>query len=477
MSQVDQQAREVISPATGETLGRIALGTAEDVAAAVAAARGAARELAALSPFERADLCDAVADAVDARADALARLLALEHGKPLEAEARGEVAGFSLAFRDAAQQVRWLTGEVVPARDETKRVLVQRRPLGVYGVISPWNFPLGVPSLYYLGPGLAAGNAMVWTPAPSTSLVALAVLEAITDAGVLPDGTIRLVTGDGAVVGDALARHPDVDGIGFTGSTATGEHVARAAAGKPQLLELGGNGPVIVLEDADLELAAASIASSSFANAGQVCTATGRVLAHASVAAELAERLAEHAGALVVGLPLDAATTMGPVHQAPLADRIVGQLEAAVAGGATVVAGGRRRADLPTPNFLEPTVVDHVPADAALHVEETFGPVAPIVRFETAGELRELVAASRFGLFGAVYSRDVARAIRLAEALPAGTVNVNGPSNYWEPHLPAGGAAGRASGTGRAGGRWSIEAMSEPHTVTVTLPDREEGWR
>ncbi|HEU4657109.1 MAG TPA: aldehyde dehydrogenase family protein [Capillimicrobium sp.] len=473
----DIQTREVISPATGEVLGRLPLGTAADVDAAVSAAAGAARELAALGPFERADLCDAVADAVEARADEIARLLALEHGKPLEAEARGEVAVFSVAFREAAQQVRWMTGEVVPAHDETKRVLVQRRPLGVYGVISPWNFPLGVPSLYYLGPGLAAGNAVVWTPAPSTSLVALAVADAIADAGVLPAGALTVVTGEGPVVGDALARHPGVHGVGFTGSTGVGEAVARAAAGKPVLLELGGNGPTIVLEDADLDLAAAAIAGSSFANAGQVCTATGRVLAHESVAGELAERLARHAGEIVLGLPLDAATTMGPVHQEPLADRIVGQLDQAVAAGAQVVAGGRRREDLPTRNYLEPTVVDRVPAGASLHVDETFGPVAPIVRFGSTDELRELVDASPFGLFSALFSRDVARAMRLAERLPTGTVNINAPSNYWEPHLPAGGAAGRASGIGRAGGRWSIDAMSEVHTITVSLPEREDGWR
>lgn len=471
------QTRDVVSPATGEVLGRLPLGTADDVDRAVARATAAAGELGALSPFERAELCEAVADAVDARADELARLLALEHGKPLEAEARGEVAVFAGAFREAAQQIRWMTGEVVPAHDETKRVLVARRPLGVYGVISPWNFPLGVPSLYYLGPGLAAGNALVWTPAPSTSLVALAVAEAIADAGALPEGALNVVTGDGPVVGDALARHAGVHGVGFTGSTAVGERVAQAAAGKPVLLELGGNGPSIVLADADVELAAAAIAGSSFANAGQVCTATGRVLAHESVADELAERLAAHAAEIVVGLPLDAATTMGPVHREALADRIVGQLDAAVSGGATVVAGGRRRDDLPTRNYLEPTVVDRVPPGASLHVDETFGPVAPIVRFGSGDELRELVDASPFGLFGALFSRDVARAMRLAERLPAGTINVNGPSNYWEPHLPAGGAAGRASGVGRAGGRWSIEAMSQVHTITVSLPDRGEEWR
>jgi succinate-semialdehyde dehydrogenase/glutarate-semialdehyde dehydrogenase len=468
--------RTVVSPATGDVLGELPLHTPADVDAAVGAARTAARELARLSPFERADLCDAVADAIDARADAIARLLAVEHGKPLEAEARGEVAVFASAFREAAQQVRWMTGELVPAHDESKRVLVRRRPLGVCGVITPWNFPLGVPGLYYLAPGLAAGNALVWTPAPSTSLVALEAAAAIAEAG-LPTGAIAVVTGDGAVVGDAVARHPGVDGVGFTGSTAVGALVARAAAGKPVLLELGGNGPTIVLADADLELAAAAIAGSSFANAGQVCTATGRVLADETVAGELAERLAAHASELVVGLPLDPATTMGPVHQEAVADRVVDQVAGAAAQGARVVAGGGRMEELPTRNYVAPTVVDAVPAGAALHVEETFGPVAPIVRFSGMAELRKLVDASPFGLFSAVFSGDVARAVRLAEELPTGTVNVNAPSSYWEPHLPAGGAAGRASGVGRAGGRWSIEAMSEAHTITVSLPTHEEAWR
>lgn len=470
------QTRPVVSPATGEVVGHLPLQGAQDVDAAVARAREAARELAALGPFERAELCERVADAVDAQAGEIARLLAVEHGKPLEAEARGEVAVFASAFREAAQQVRWMEGDLVPAHDETKRVLVRRRPLGVYGVITPWNFPLGVPGLYYLAPGLAAGNALVWTPAPSTSLVALRVAEAIAAAG-LPEGTLTVVTGDGAVVGDAVARHPGVHGVGFTGSTRVGGLVARAAAGKPVLLELGGNGPSIVLEDADLDLAAAAIAGSSFANAGQVCTATGRVLAHEAVAGELAERVAAHARELVVGPPLEAATTMGPVHQEALADRVLDQVARAASAGAAVVTGGGRVDGMPTANYVEPTVVDRVPADAALHVDETFGPVAPIVRFSGGDELRRLVEGSPFGLFSAVFSRDAARAMRLAESLPAGTVNVNGPSSYWEPHLPAGGAAGRASGVGRAGGRWSIEAMTEAHTITVTLPAHEEAWR
>ncbi|MGX6448804.1 aldehyde dehydrogenase family protein [Patulibacter sp. S7RM1-6] len=472
-AELDRPTRENVSPATGETVGRIPLGTTEDVDAAVAAAREAAATLARWSPFERAELCERIADAIEARAEGIARLLSDEHGKP-RGDAAGELGGTVAAFREAAQHARWRTGETARAHDETKRALIQRRPHGVVGAISPWNFPLGVASMYYLAPGLAAGNALVWIPAPSTALVASALTAAIHEAEGLPAGALNLVIGDGPVVGQATAAHPGVDAVGFTGSTAVGEQVALAAAGKPQLLELGGNGPTIVLQDADLDAAAAAIAGSSFANAGQVCTSTGRVLAHEDVAAELAEKIAAHAAKLVVGPPTDDAATTGPLHQAALAERVVGQIDAAVAAGARVVAGGGRVEGLPTGNFVAPTVLDEVPAGADLHVEETFGPVAPIVRFADEAEIRPLVDASPFGLFAAIFSRDVARAMRLAESLPSGTVNINEASNYWEIHLPAGGGSGQRSGIGRAGGRWSLDELSQVQTITVTLPAREE---
>jgi acyl-CoA reductase-like NAD-dependent aldehyde dehydrogenase len=460
------------SPATGEPVGAIPLGTVEDVDAAVASARRAARTLARLGPFERATLCERVADAIERRQDELGELLAVEHGKPL-ADAVGEIAGSVGTLRDVAEQVRWTRGEIVPARQESKRVFVSRRPHGVLGVITPWNFPVGVPVHYYLAPGLAAGNAAVWVPAPSTSAIASRLAEAILEAD-LPLGTVNLVTGDGPVVGHAVASHPGVDAVGFTGSTGVGRQVALAAAGKPALLELGGNGPAIVLHDADVELAAREIAGGSFTNAGQICTSTGRVLAHASIAGELAARVAAHARELTVGLPLDPQTTMGCVHDERLVERILVQLDAAAAAGAETICGGSRLDGFPTLNFVAPTVVDRVPAGAALHVEETFGPVAPIVRFSTEQELDALVDATPFGLAGAVFSRDVPRAMRLAETLPTGMVNVNSATSWWEAHLPAGGASGRDSGIGRAGGRSSLDALSQLHTVTVALPERVE---
>jgi len=463
----DRPSREVRGPGDGTVVGRVLLGTGEDVDRAVAAANAAAPAQRRASVFERADLCRTLAAAIEANADELARLLAREHGKPYRTEARGEVGAVATAFRDAADHVVSVRTESMPVRDPAKRVLVRRRPRGTYAVITPWNFPIGVAAIYYLAPGIAAGNTLVWTPAPTVSGVASLLTRVLHDAG-LPPGVLNLVTGEGPVVGQAAIGHPGVHAVAFTGSTATGTAIVRAAAGKPVQLELGGNGPSIVLDDADLDRAAAAIAGGSFANAGQICTSTERVLAHAGIAADLAERIAAHAGKVVLGDPFAEDTTMGPVHTAELADRVCAQIAGAAAGGGRIVAGGGRPDGAPTPNYVRPTVVDDVPPDCDLHVAETFGPVAPIVRWRTLDELHRHVAASPFGLSGAVFGRDTARALALAEDLPCGIVNLNEASSYWEPNIPAGGTSGSGSGYGRTGGPWSIEEMTEQQAIVLT---------
>lgn len=462
----DRPVREVRSPGSGEVVGYVRLGTAEDVERAVDAARAAAPGHRRTSVFERSALCRRLADAVAAHREELARWLTTEHGKPYHGEALGEVDAVVTAFRDAADQVVSMTSESIAVRDPAKRVLVTRRPRGVYSVITPWNFPIGVASIYYLAPGIATGNTIVWTPGPSVSGAAARLTEILHDAG-LPPGVLNLVTGDGAVVGNATIRHRGVNAVGFTGSTPTGRLVAEAAAGKPVQLELGGNGPSIVLDDADLDLAAAAIAGGAFTNAGQICTSTERVLAHASIASELAERVADHARAVVLGDPFDATTTMGPVHTTEVAQRVVDQVAAAVAGGAQVLAGGGRQAGAPTENYVQATVVDQVPAAADLHCAETFGPVAPVVHWRSYDELRGHVEASGYGLSAAVFSRDLGRAIPLAEELPCGIVNFNEASSYWEPNVPAGGAAGTGSGHGRTGGPWSLAEMTEQQALVI----------
>ena len=460
----DRETRTISSPVTGEPTTELLLGTSDDIDSAVAAARRAQPAVAALGLDERARLCELSALAIEKDAEDIADVLTLVHGKPRHTEAIGEVLGAATAFREAGAAARWMPEAHYPLSTAGKRLVTVRRPRGVYGILTPWNFPVGLAAIYYLGPGLATGNAIVWVGAATTSASHSAIMERV--APLWPDGALNLVTGDGPIIGQALAGHPAVDAIGFTGSTPGGLAVARTAAGKPIALELGGNGPTIVLEDADVELAAVRIAGGSFSNAGQICTATGRVLAHSSIASDLAEAITHHAEKIVVGDPFDAQTTMGPVHLPELADKVLAQVRSATERGASVLTGGDR-VDGPTRQYLRPTVVDGVPADVELHYGETFGPVAPVVHFSTEAELWDLVNASPFGLHAGVFTRDIERGLALAEQLRVGHVNLNDTSAYWEWSIPAGGAAGVASGFGRTGGPASVQEMSEVLTVTV----------
>lgn len=469
----DRPTRQLHSPGTGKTVGNILLGTPDDVDQAVAAAREAMPGHARKTVFERADLCRRLADAVAKHKSDLAEQLSAEHGKPLHSEAVGEIDSVIAAFRDAADQVVSMRSEASAVRDPHKRVLVQRRPRGVYGVITPWNFPLGVATIYYLAPGIATGNTLVWAPAPSIAGIASQFVEILHETD-LPDGVLNLVTGDGATVGNATVRHPDVNAIGFTGSTPTGYKIAEAVGGrKPIQLELGGNGPTVVLPDADLDLAATAIANGSFANAGQICTSTERVLAHSDIASRLAERVADRARHVVLADPSSPETTMGPVHTADQAQRVCSQIEASVAGGANLLTGGKCRKDAPTEHYIEPSVVDRVPHGYDLDIAESFGPVAPVVHWSDFDELNAHVAASQYGLSAAIFSRDIERAISLAESLPCGIVNLNEASSYWEPSVPAGGGAGTKSGYGRTGGPWSMEEMTDQQAIVLRATQPE----
>ncbi|MFC4597276.1 aldehyde dehydrogenase family protein [Cohnella hongkongensis] len=461
--------RAVVNPATGETIGSIPMGTPEHVDQAVRAANEAAPLLARMTVFERADLCARIAAAIENNRERLAKLLSMEHGKPYYTEAFGEIGACISSFRDAAEQIRWMRSEIVPTRDPNKRAFVYRRPRGVYGVISPWNFPIGNPSVYYLAPGLAAGNAIVWVPAPSTAAIASEYVRIIVEEADLPAGALNLVIGAGAVVGDALVGHPGTHAIGFTGSMGTGNAIARRAGAKPCLLELGGNGPTIVLPDADVEAAALAIHGGCFSNAGQICTSTERILAHESVADALAEALAASAGRIKLGDPMDEATTMGPVHNEALARKVIEQIEDAKAKGARVLAGGGILSDRPTSQYVQASVIDRVSLDAFINSEETFGPVAPIIRFKD-GELEQAIESSPYRLSAAIFSRDIEKALLMAEQMRFGIVNINESSHYWETVIPAGGASGSPSGYGRSGGKYSIEEMSELRTIVLNLP-------
>jgi acyl-CoA reductase-like NAD-dependent aldehyde dehydrogenase len=453
------------SPATGEAIAEVPQGSREDAQRAIAAANQAAGAWSRTTAFERAGLMHRIGDEIEKRREALAHTLTLDQGKPLH-ESHDEVEELVAYWRNAAEDGKRLEGRLANSFTPGKRVLLVRRPRGVIGVITPWNWPYTMPA-ELIAPALASGNTVVWTPASTTAIAAVALAECIAEAD-LPDGVFNLVTGPGAIVGDEIARNPGTHGVGFIGSTETGRKVAEAAAGKAAVLELGGNGPVVVMDDADLDLAAEAAVTACFLCAGQSCTAGERLLVHRDVRNEFVARLAKLVTERVVlGDPFADGTTMGPLNNAGVAEKMDEHVRDAVERGAELIRGGARAAGFPTDLYWQPTVLDAVPADALVAQEETFGPVAPVVAIDSLEHAIELTNASPYGLLSAIFTRDLAQGLRFADEVRTGWVNVNDSSNYWEAHLPFGGRAGTASGIGRVGGTGPMESFTELQTVVV----------
>ncbi|TMC76545.1 MAG: aldehyde dehydrogenase [Chloroflexi bacterium] len=423
------------SPATGEVIAQVPKGTRADAQRAVEAAHKARGAMANLKGFERSRRLHRIAEAIEKRSDELGRLLTLDQGKPLKAEAMGEVAEAVEYFRIAAEDLKRLEGRVLPSASPSKLVLARHYPRGVYGIITPWNWPLTM-AAELIAPALAAGNTVVWTPASSTSVISVALMECIAE-GDFPPGVVNLVTGPGAEVGDEVAGHALTDGVGFVGSTETGASVAKRAAGKHVMLELGGNGPQVVFADADIGRAVEGAIVGCYLCAGQSCTAGERILVQEPIRDEFVARLADAAKALRLGDPFDEATTLGPLNNEGVATKMD----------------------------------EHVADAVKLRVsrEETFGPIAPIIKFRDEKQALELANDSPYGLLGAVYTKDLSRALRFADALETGWVNINESTNYWEAHLPFGGRAGKKSGIGRVGGRFALEQMTDLKTIVIEI--------
>jgi acyl-CoA reductase-like NAD-dependent aldehyde dehydrogenase len=458
---------DATSPATGELIGTVPQGDRQDAQRAIESARAAADGWARLTAFERAGKMNAVGDLIESRRDALAHTLTLDQGKPLRAEAFGEVDELVEYWRMAAEDAKRLGGELPNSFSPGKRVMLVRRPRGVVGVISPWNWPYTMPA-ELIAPALACGNAVVWTPAPSTAVSAVALAQCIADAD-LPPGVFNLVTGPGPVVGDEIARNPGTDGVAFIGSTATGRLVGQAAAGKATLLEMGGNGPLVVMDDADVEAAVDATLTACYLCAGQSCTAGERLLVHRAVRDEFVELLAQRVTErILLGDPFDDATTMGPLNNEPVAAKMDEHVGDALHRGARVVSGGARAAGYPTSLYWEPTVLSDVPADAKVAVEETFGPIAPVVAIDSLEQAITLTNASPYGLLAAIFTADLSAGLEFADRVRTGWVNINESSNYWEAHLPFGGRAGTDSGIGRVGGAHVMHSFSELQTVVLT---------
>ncbi|MBW8484280.1 aldehyde dehydrogenase family protein [Actinomadura parmotrematis] len=456
---------EVRSPGTGERVGAIPAASAADVDAAVRAARAAQPAWASTNVWERAELCHRIGDELGERVDELARLQSLEQGKPL-AESVADIEEAAKLFHLHAEDAVRLHGETMPSTDSRKRMFTFHRPVGTWAIITPWNFPL-LMMAEFVAPGLATGNAHVVKPPENTPLTVLKAMEAFEAAGV-PAGLVNIMPGGGQA-GEALVTHDGIDAIGFIGSSATGARIQAAAGLKRSVMECSGNGPVVVLADADLDAAARAAVDGAYLCAGQVCCATERVVVHADVHDAFVEALLREAGRVVLGDPFDAETNLGPLNNEGVAAKMDRHMADARERGARILAGGGRRSGMPTDLYYEFTVVDAVPEDSLLSREESFGPVVPVITGRDDDDLLRIANDDKLGLQGAVFTRDMGKAFRFMEEMAVGQVVVNDSNSWWDVNMPFGGAGGRGTGWGRIGGKWTLLDMTDVRTGVISV--------
>jgi len=452
----------VTDPATEETIAEVADGTVEDALDAVSAAEAALPGWAATPPRHRAECLRRAWALMIERAEPLARLMVLENGKALP-DARGEVSYAAEFFRWYAEEAVRLDGSVITAPAGTNRILVQRQPVGVSVLITPWNFPAAM-ATRKIGPALAAGCTVVLKPARETPLTALAVADILGEAGV-PDGVVNVVTtSSSGRFSEAVLADPRVRKLSFTGSTEVGRALLRTAAHTVTncSMELGGNAPFLIFEDADIKAALDGAFLAKMRNGGEACTAANRFYVHEAVADEFTAAFAARLGALKVGPGLEDGTELGPLVNEDTRSKVASLVEEAAAAGSRVLTGGAvpdRRGF-----FYSPTVLDNVPRGAGILDQEIFGPVAPIVRFSTESEAISWANDTEYGLVSYVYTSDLRRSLRVAEALEAGMVGIN-RGVVSDPAAPFGGV--KQSGLGREGGHDGLLEFTETKYIAV----------
>ena len=453
----DGQTFEVVNPANGAVIATAPLGGHEDVDRAVAAARAAfddRKGWANWAAGKRGRSLSKLADLIKKHSEELAQRESRNVGKPIGG-ARGEVIGASLVFDYYAGAANKVFGQTIPV-SKPGLDLTLREPIGVVGLIVPWNFPLLMAS-WKVAPALAAGNTAILKPASYTPLTALRLGELALEAGI-PAGVLNIVTGPGGSAGAALAAHPGVGKIAFTGETTTGQEIMRLASGnvKKISLELGGKSPNIVFADADLEKFARESPYSVFENAGQDCCARSRILVERSAHDQVVELFAAATRKIKVGDPADEATEVGTLVSAKQRDRVEDYIEIGLGEGATIVVGGTAPDDpaLAAGAYLLPTVFDGVDNDMRIAREEIFGPVVSIIAFDTEEEALRLANATPYGLSGSIWSRDIGKALRAAKALQAGVISVNSNASV-HTEAPFGGY--KMSGIGRELGMGALD--------------------
>ncbi|MEZ5513391.1 MAG: NAD-dependent succinate-semialdehyde dehydrogenase [Steroidobacteraceae bacterium] len=451
----------VRNPATGKNIGTVPMAGAAETRRAIAAAHAAFPAWAKKTAKERASILRRWYDLMLLNQDDLATLMTAEQGKPL-AESKGEILYAASFIEWFAEEAKRVYGDVIPGHQADKRLLVLRQPIGVVASITPWNFPAAMITRK-AGPALAAGCTFVCKPALETPYSALALGELALRAGV-PAGVFNVVTGDSKAIGGELTGSTLVRKLSFTGSTEVGKLLMAQCAKtvKKVSLELGGNAPFIVFDDADLDAAVLGAIASKYRNTGQTCVCANRLLAHDAVYDDFARRLAGAVGKLRVGDGLQGATDQGPLIDSNAVEKVERHITDAVRGGAKIALGGKRHALGGT--FFEPTILTDVTATMAIAREETFGPVAPLFRFKTEAEAIKLANDTEFGLAAYLYTRDLARSWRVSEALEYGIVGLNTGIISTEV-APFGGM--KESGIGREGSKYGILEFTEMKYVCV----------
>ena len=456
-----------VNPATGETLGEVAEADKEDLERAIAAARAAFESgpWARMKPRERGKILRKAAELLAARAEEFGRVETLDNGKPIFEAAKIDMPAAADCLSYFGESADKLYGDTYPGRPDAM-LLTLREPVGVIGAITPWNFPL-LQAMWKIAPALALGNTVVLKPASVTPLTSLLFAELLAQAG-LPPGAFNVVPGPGAVIGAAMAEHPGIDKISFTGETATGKAILRAAAGtvKRVSMELGGKSPNVVFADADLDAAARGAINAIFYGKGELCSAGSRLLVEESAHDALLEKVVERAKKLVPADPLNPKTRLGSLVSEAQRENVERYVESGKKEGAKLLAGGNRVSLAEKGAFFEATVFDAVSPEMKIAREEIFGPVLATLTFRDEHEAIAIGNSTIYGLAAAVWSRDLKKALRAARALKAGTVWVNA-YNLYDPGLPFGGY--KQSGFGRERGHYALEEYTQVKSVWVDL--------
>ncbi len=455
-----ETAFDDLNPTDGSVLARVSKGTAEHVRMAVDAASEAFRPWSETPPPKRGLLLLRIAELMRRDKQRLGRLVATEMGKVMP-EALGDVQEAIDVFEYFAGEGRRLLGNTTTSELKDKFSMTVRRPVGVMGLITPWNFPVAIPG-WKLAPALVCGNSVIIKPSSDTPLCVYELVRIIEKAGV-PKGVVNMVTGPASDVGEAIVRHPKVEGLSFTGSKDTGEWITRNAGLKKVGLELGGKNPIIVMDDADLDLAFEGIIWGAFGTTGQRCTAASRVIAGRKVKRKLLSMLVAKAKRMRVGDPLERSTEMGPLINKAAVEKTERYVLAGNEEGAKMLCGGKKPARKGF--FYAPTIFDSVSPDMRIAREEIFGPVLSVLEFDTLDEAIELANSVEYGLSSSIYTRDVNNAFRAIGGIEAGLTYVNASTIGSEVHLPFGGV--KKTGHTREAGILGLDEFSNVKTVYV----------